>query len=328
MEAALRLERPDRPPAGAWGHTFVEEWSPQALADVTIGRAKRFGWDFIKFQPRASCFAEAFGAEYKPSGSPTEAPVEVRRVVQEFSDWSFVPAVDGSAKPLADQVDALGIVAHELPEIPVIQTVFSPLTVAGYLVGKDPQKAVAQLFERPEVVGPALGRIADTLVDFANRSVDAGAAGIFYAVSGYASADLVKSRADYEELVLPYDISVLSRLPSAAWFNVLHLCGPRIHFGIAGQLPAQAISWSVHEAGNPSLKLGRAEAGQAVMGGLAQDTTLLSGSPDDVVREAERAISDTDGRGFVLAPGCSVPPEAPEQNLAAITRAVAVQTAS
>jgi len=63
VEAALAQQHLDRPPAAAWGHTYREEWSPEALAGVTIARQRRYEWDWVKFQPRASCFAEAFGAE-------------------------------------------------------------------------------------------------------------------------------------------------------------------------------------------------------------------------------------------------------------------------
>ena len=62
VERALQLDVADRPPAAAWGHTYREEWSPEQLARVTVDRARELGWDFVKFQPRASCFSEAFGA--------------------------------------------------------------------------------------------------------------------------------------------------------------------------------------------------------------------------------------------------------------------------
>ena len=38
--------------------------------------------------------------------------------------------------------------------------------------------------------------------------------------------------------------------------------------------------------------------------------------------EGRKAVMATRGKGLLLAPGCSVPPEAPEANLAAVTAAV------
>jgi uroporphyrinogen decarboxylase len=321
VEAAIAMEVADRPPVGAWGHTYKEEWSPEALANVTVERARQFGWDFVKFQPRATTFAEAFGSVYKAAGHRLKGPVMVSAAVPDLDAWHTVKLVN--RKAFDDQVESIGIVARELgPDVPVIQTVFSPLTVAGYLVGKSSSRVVRELRKHPEVVGPALDRIADGLVDFSRRSVEAGAAGIFYAISGYASKDAMPE-AVYRELVLPHDLDVLSQLPRDAWFNVVHLCGSHLNFGLARDLPAHVVSWSIHNQGNPSLAEGRKVSGRAVMGGLGQRASLLYGPPPEVEAEARRAVAETGGRGLLLAPGCSVPPRAKDINLAAMVSAIA-----
>ncbi len=321
VEAALAMSVADRPPVGAWGHTYREEWSPQDLARVTIERARQFEWDFVKFQPRATCFAEAFGSVYKPAGHRLKGPVLISSAVPDLEAWAAVTA--GNRQALDDQVESIGVVAHELgPGVPVIQTVFSPLTVAGYLVGKSKSRIVRELRQHPELVRPALDRIADLLVDFSRRSVKAGAAGVFYAISGYTSRDTMPE-AVYRDLVLPLDVSVLEQLPPEAWFNVVHLCGSHLNFGLARDLPAQAVSWSIHNQGNPSLVEGRTIGGRAVMGGLGQRSSLLYGPPSEVETEVRRAVAETGGRGLLLAPGCSVPTRAKDINLAAMVSAVA-----
>jgi uroporphyrinogen decarboxylase len=321
VEAALALRVGDRPPVGAWGHTYKEEWSATDLAAATIARARRFGWDFVKFQPRASSFAEAFGSVYRPSGHRLKGPILVSEGVPDLESWSKVAVVN--PKALDDQVESIGIVARELGGgVPVIQTVFSPLTVAGYLVGKSKSRVLRELRKNPDVVRPALDRIADALVDFSRRSIDAGAAGIFYAISGYASKDAVPEPV-YRELILPYDLYVLERLPEEAWFNVLHLCGSNLHFGLSRDLPVQVVSWSIHNQGNPTLAEGRKISGKAVMGGLGQRATLLYGPPPNVEAEARKAVGETGGLGLLLAPGCSVPPRARDANLAAMVSAIA-----
>src|SRR5262249_49552362 len=119
VEAALAMGVADRPPVGAWGHTYREEWSPDALAAITVERARAFGWDFVKFQPRASCFAEAFGSVYEPSGHRMRAPVLIRPAVADLAAWGSVSLLD--PKALDDQVTSIGIVARELgPDVPVI----------------------------------------------------------------------------------------------------------------------------------------------------------------------------------------------------------------
>ena len=321
VEAALAMGVADRPPVGAWGHTYREEWSPADLAAVTVERARQFGWDFVKFQPRATCFAEAFGSVYKPAGHRLKGPILVSAAVPDLEAWRSVS--ESNPKALHDQAESLAMVAHELGRgVPVIQTVFSPLTVAGYLVGKSKSRVVRELRKNPELVRPVLDRIADVLVDFARRSVKAGAAGVFYAISGYASKDAMPE-ALYRELVLPLDVSVLERLPREAWFNVVHLCGSNLNFGLAREMPAQAVSWSIHNQGNPSFVEGRTMSERAVMGGLGQRASLLYGPPTEVEAEARRAVAETGGRALLLAPGCSVPTRARDINLAAMVSAVA-----
>jgi uroporphyrinogen decarboxylase len=180
---------------------------------------------------------------------------------------------------------------------------------------------VCELRKHPDVVRPALDKVAQALVDFSRRSVEAGAAGIFYAISGYASKDAM-SEALYRQLVLPYDLGVLDQLPRAAWFNTVHLCGSNLNFGLARDLPAQAVSWSIHNQGNPSLVEGRNISGRPVMGGLGQRTTLIYGPKPKIEAEARRAIDETQGRGLLLAPGCSVPPRVRDASLEAVVSAV------
>jgi uroporphyrinogen decarboxylase len=321
VEAALRLEVADRPPAAAWGHTYREEWSPEALARVTVERARSLGWDFVKFQPRATCFAEAFGASYRASGHPFKGPVLEKPAVDDLDGWRRIQLVN--PKALDDQVESIRIVARELgPGVPVIQTVFSPITVAGYLVGKNKARARRELRQHPDVVVPALQMIAGVLADFSIKSVEAGAAGVFYAVSGYASAESMPEDV-YRELLLPFDRQILSALPTEAWFNVLHLCGSRIYASLAAELPVEVLSYSVHNRGNPPLADARDLVKRAVMGGLDQRRTLTRGSASEIEREANDAIAETGGRGLLLAPGCSVPPMARKANLAAMMQALA-----
>ena len=306
----------DRPPVGAWGHTYRQEWSPDLLAATTVDRARKFGWDFVKFQPRASCFAEAFGSVYRPSGHSFRAPVLIKAAVPDLESWSSVDIMN--RKALDDQVESIGIVAHELgPDVPVIQTVFSPITVGGYLVGKSQPRIVRELRKHPEKVRPALDRVAEALIDFSRRSVAAGAAGIFYAISGYAGRNVMTESA-YRDAVLAYDLAVLDALPRNAWFNVLHLCGSNLNFSLARDLPSQVVSWSIHNQGNPSLAEGQKIAGRAVMGGLSQRATLVYGPPAKIKAEAHQATNQTGGRGLLLAPGCSVPPRVRDVNLMAM----------
>jgi len=49
---------------------------------------------------------------------------------------------------------------------------------------------------------------------------------------------------------------------------------------------------------------------------------VAQGTPDRVAAEVRQALSETGSRRFLLAPGCSIPPEAPEANLLAVKGAL------
>jgi len=57
------------------------------------------------------------------------------------------------------------------------------------------------------------------------------------------------------------------------------------------------------------------------MGGVSEKTTLVSGTPEQVAAEVERALAETEGRRVLLAPGCSIPPATPAANLRAAAEA-------
>src|SRR5262249_23364694 len=174
------------PAAGAWALGFGDEWPRGRRAQVTVERARRFEWDFVKFQPRATFFAEAFGAQYRPAGHSLRAPVTDEPRVKVLEDWKGLRLVNPQV--MDDQVHALELVVESLGDrVPVLQTVVSPLSAASYLVGRENRKLVREMRENPQVVLPALDRIADALTDFSRKSVAAGAAGIFYAISGFAT---------------------------------------------------------------------------------------------------------------------------------------------
>src|SRR5262249_4088264 len=152
------------------------------------------------------------------SGHSLRAPVIDEPPVRDLDGWRELRLT--RPEVMDEQARALGLVTERLGErVPVLQTVFSPLSVASYLVGRDNRRLVREMRAHPDVVLPALERVADSLIDFSRRSVEAGAAGIFYAISGFATPDSMPP-AVYEELALPLDLRVLEALPAEAWFNV------------------------------------------------------------------------------------------------------------
>ncbi len=324
VQAALRLGVADRPPVSAWGHTYDREWAVDTLAATTVLSARRFGFDFVKLQIRATCFAEAFGARWSYSGSPAAEPVLEQAGGTAPEDWRRIASGEHDLAPLRDQVEVMRLVAHELgADTPVLQTVFSPGMVAWYLAGRDLQRLQSLVAEEPALLEQSLERIGEVLADFTRDSLAAGAAGVFYAINPLADTRVISS-ADYERLYLPSD-RIAAAAADAGWFNMLHLCGAHIDTALVERLPMQCVNWSLHDDGNPGLRELRDRFRVPVAGGLHRNSPIQCASADEMRAAATAALTDTGGRGHLLTPGCSVSPwpQARPENLEAMVAAAA-----
>jgi uroporphyrinogen decarboxylase len=306
----------DRVPASFWGHDFLREWSAQGLADAMLESFRRYDWDYMKVNPRATYYAEAWGCRYRPSGDATRGPETVDFVLKSAGDLENVRPVDVGQGPFAEQLEALRLIGHGLDgEAPFIQTVFSPLSVVGRVANGDREAVRRYMGEAPQALHSALAAVADTLAAYSRACLDAGASGIFFATTEWGTYDNATAE-QYQEFGRPYDLRVLEAAQGAE-MNVLHVCRPRNMFALLADYPVHAINWAAGEPGNPSLKEGLARSERAVMGGVAV-ATVAQGTPDRVAAEVRQALAETGGRRFLLAPGCSIPPQTPEANLLAV----------
>ncbi|HEY8489508.1 MAG TPA: uroporphyrinogen decarboxylase family protein [Dehalococcoidia bacterium] len=325
VQAALHGEPVDRVPLSCWGHDYLREWTAEGLAEATLEFQRRYGWDFIKVNPRATYYAEAWGARFRPSGDPLRGPLLVEAPLRTAADLRRIQPVDPSAGPFAEQLTALRLMARELRgEVPLLQTVFNPLSVIGRLTAGESREERAALVrgfmrEAPEALHAALAAVAATLAGYAARCLEAGAAGVFFATVDWGTRD-VATDGEYLTFARPYDLTVLTAVREAP-FNVLHVCGARNMLDLLADYPVHAFNWAADLPGNPGLREARERYGRAVMGGLDERRTLPEGSPEEVAEQVRRAIRETGGRGVLVAPGCSIPPQTPEANLRAAVQA-------
>ncbi len=319
--AALRGERPDRVPVGFWGHNRLRESTASDLADETLRRARTYDWDFVKVQSRSTCFAECFGARWRPPTTAALRPVQEAPAVTGATDLDGLADSAPDYGPLAEQLEALRLIKSGLPDgRPVLMTVFSPLMVLGYCLPEQPAAntaALALLDADRARAGRVLEAITAVIERFARECVAAGADGIFYA-SNLAGQD-VSTAEQLRRYQRPYDLRVLASVAGAP-FNMAHVCGERPRFDEFADYPVACFSWAVG-AGAPTLAAVRARTGKAVAGGLSAGAALRDMSAQDVEREARAAIADTGGAGLLLAPGCAIAADTPAENLMAASRA-------
>jgi uroporphyrinogen decarboxylase len=322
VDAALRGEQVDRVPASMWGHDFEREWNVQSFAEAMVENYTRYDWDYMKVNPRACYHVEGWGVRVRPSGEKYKPPVFEDTPIKSSSDWKRIRPLEPDQGALGEQLRALQLINHSIGyDAYFVQTIFCPLGVAKYLAGNTDQPVLQTIREDRAAMHAALRVITETFINYAIACMEQGASGIFYATTGWASESML-TQDQYREFGEQYDLEFLDAIKSRSKFNILHNCGSHIYFDLLAAYPVQALNWAATQEGNPDLHEGKLRSGKAVMGGISEKTTLKNGEPEQVREEVERALELTEGSHFLLAPGCSIPPETPAENLLAIRSAL------
>jgi len=309
VQAALRGEAVDRVPLSFWQHNFVTENSAQGLADETLRLARTFAWDYLKPQSRAQGFAEMWGLTYRPSTDRAREFVVTHAPLADAADVARLAPVDPRRGALGEQLEALRLIRAAIgADTPIIWTVFAPMMVMTYLLRGGREQALALCRTEPKAMEAGLAAISETLTEYARACLAAGADGLFYATN-VARADGLGA-SECRRFQRPYDLRVLGAVAQAP-FNVLHVCGPAVHFDEFVDYPVTAFSWAL-AGGNPSLADGQRRTGRAVVGGLPAKPEIATLSAPALAARVRRAIEEMSGRWLLLGPDCSINPDTPE----------------
>ncbi|MBE9605592.1 hypothetical protein IAI18_12015 [Acetobacteraceae bacterium H6797] len=318
LRAALQGGTPDRVPVSAWGHWYLREMSAEDFSDVMVEFQQRYDWDFCKLHARASYHAEGFGFRHRPSTDAGIVHETLHTPISTPEDWRKLRPLPLSTPALAEQLQAIDLVKRKLgDQIPVIMTVFLPLDIAYKLLDKNGSLLAEHIKADEEAVKHALGVFTETFVPFIEEIVKRGVDGIYFSTK-WANAHRL-TEPHYRSLARPFDLMMIEAAKSLPC-NLLHLCEDGIYLDALSDYPVAGFHWESQTKGNPSPGMGlkRLPKGAGVAGGV-DPWTLAHGTPAEVRMKARDAIRQTEGRNFILGPGCSIMTAAtPQVNLQAL----------
>jgi len=316
IRKAIAGEKTDRVPFSLWRHLPPEDTTPEGMARSTVRFARRWELDFVKAMFNNWAFTIDWGNRFGDYNRSEGNTLIAEHVIKDPASWRTLRPLHPHRGALGNQVKALRMLRDELgPDMPIVATVFAPLTVARNLAGD-------AVYQHALVSGPdvhaGLKVITETVCDFAQACVEAGADGIFLAVQG-ATHDALSPDA-FQEFGLTYDLPVLERVAAGTWFNILHLCKPNLRFEEVRHYPVQAVNWHDRSPTGPSLIEARKHFSGVLIGGLDHRPggAFHSGVPEEAVSEARDAIAQTGGERFILGPGCVMHLGTPEANVDAV----------
>jgi uroporphyrinogen decarboxylase len=316
--AAIRGEPVDRVPIALWRHFPGDDGTSDGLAAAVVAFQSTYDFDLVKVTPASGYPAEAWGARLEPAGNEEGTRRYLRRVVASASDWRTLRPLDVHHGVFGRELKALQKVRAAVgADVHVLQTIFSPLTVAKQMVGPD---VVSHLRAHPDDVDSALAVVSETTARFARASLEHGADGIFFAAQ-LARTDLLTAE-EYRRHGLAFDMPILDAVRPHADLVLLHLCGENVMFDLTRDYAPDAVNW--HDQTTPpalSDALARLPRG-AVVGGLDRGAHLERGTPEAVRRAVEAAVAATGGRRLIVGAGCVTLVTTPPENLRAARDAV------
>jgi uroporphyrinogen decarboxylase len=319
VDAALAGGPVDRTPISLWRHFPDIDLDPTALAEALIAFHKRYDLDFIKVMPNGVYCVEDWGCETAYDGGSTDARTCVRHAVRRIEDWSQLRPLDPSAPALSRELRCLkAVCVGKGDDAPVLQTIFSPFTVARKVAG--PKLVQETMQKEPARLHAALDMISATVEAYVGACLDAGANGIFFATQ--AATPEVLTWEEHRTFVEPHDLRVFMATKRKGAIILLHLHGDHPYLArLATTYPVDALNWHDRRTA-PSLGEAKAQVSQCLVGGLDEPGSMITATPNEVRAQVRDAVAQCNGRRMIVGPGCVVDLWVPEANLAAARQAV------
>jgi uroporphyrinogen decarboxylase len=301
VRAALRSEAVDQVPASFWVHFPPEQRNGHAMAKAHLEYYRSTNVDFLKVM------------------NDNPYPLVGIEQIRSPADWRKLRPAPLLSLVFQEYIDGLKEILDTLgEEALVIVTVFNPFAAAndnltGRLDSSDAffNTITAHLHADPASTIQGFAAIAESLAEFSQACIQAGAAGIYFSANGGEHNRFTPEQ--FNAWIAPSDRIVLQAANEAGGeFNLLHICGANQRLEAYVDYPAQAVNWAP-QMNNPSLKQGFNLFRQAILGGLDQRGVLTTGPRQAIEAEVQAVMREVPATRFILGAGCAVagntPPE-------------------
>src|SRR5262245_11256574 len=171
-----------------WRHFFEREKTDTELTVSMIEWQEKWNWDLLKINPPACYHVLDWGADYEFFSDPQKEPKLRKPVIRNVEDFSQIGRLEVRNGFLGDQLRVIrNLRSHFGPELPIVETVFSPIEIAHRLMeGRPVLRQFLHAF--PDRVHDLLATITQVFSEFCLACLNAGADGIFFATK-WATSD-------------------------------------------------------------------------------------------------------------------------------------------
>jgi MtaA/CmuA family methyltransferase len=307
------------PAAAALGMTMREYCTDgDAMAEAHVVAWERHGHDLIDLENGVAALASAVGCRVEFEGD-TSPPWVTGPAIDRIEDVDQLRPIDPNADGMLPELlkatrsitERLGGRAFLLAEADQ-----GPFSLATQIVGIEELLIAVMEPDKEPYLTRLLEYTTQQVIAYGRALIRAGAhmTGMGESIAGpdVCSPDV------YRRWALPYERQVVDELAADGVRMALHICGDATRIVddmVATHSPLLEMDYKVDLAAVKDGVRGKT----AVMGTVDPSAVLTLGTADEVreaVREDIRVLGD--GGGFILSPGCALPYEAPDENIAAL----------
>jgi len=307
-------------PAAAMAGMSLREYCTdgKAMARAHIAAWERYGHDMIDLENGVAALASAVGCGvvFEDDTSP---PWVTAPAIERIEDIELLRPIDPSSDGMLPEVlkatrlisEAVGDGAFLLAEADQ-----GPFSLATQIVGTEELLVALMEPAKAELVRRLLEYTTQQVITYGRALIDAGAhmTGMGDSIAGpdVCSPDM------YRRWALPYEREVVETLAAEGKRIGLHICGDTTRIVddmVATGSPLLAVDYKTDRAAAKEATRGAT----SVIGTVDPSAVMALGSTDDVRAAARRDIEILGvGGGFILAPGCALPYDTPDENVRAL----------
>jgi len=299
--------------------------APAKSFDAQQRTLDQYGFDWGPMYGYASYGTWEFGGEIKmPTGGFEQAPMHTVFPVESEEDVERLRLPDvktAGSLPRAMEFSRL----QETAPTPVTVVLGGPFTIAGNVCSVE--KVCRWMLKKPELVHRILQMAADHIVDVVTYwSQTFGAQRVFPQIWEPSASNDILSPKQFERFVFPRLLESSMKILGLGINHMLyHICGEQNkNLSLWAQVPMGApgicsfgqevdIGAAIDHVGTSS-----------IIAGNISPSALQSGSPETVYDLCKDALLKglKAPRGFMLMPGCEVPPSTPPHNVYVMRKAI------
>ncbi|MFQ5975790.1 MAG: uroporphyrinogen decarboxylase family protein [Candidatus Hydrothermarchaeales archaeon] len=323
---AFKMGVPERIPvaffgAGVWtiaasGNTFLGlSKDAERMSEVIISTAPKLQSDIVYVGSGYNNFhAAALGGKIK--ARPIGAPDLAEPLVDSMAD---LEALDLDKLDVDEVVNTVQEATKNVKEAIgdeylVTTTAWGPFTLAAQIRGVE--KLMRNIYREPEFVKAVLDFSTRLLIRFYEPLLKDGIIELISIAEPSASGDLI-SKKHFVEFVLPNLQKLTADTKSKGAYTLLHICGNTTDkIDVIADSGASCFSLD-HKV---DLAMAKEVVGKnmCIAGNVDPVAVLANGSVEDVKSQSKECIEKASyGGGFVLMPGCDMPPSVPLENIQA-----------